>query len=75
MRQPQWSGVHPDYVVIKPAPNVDIGDMSGEWLDRRKAPYLDIALEVYGCKLIPTSDFEISDKGEVAQVWILEKVN
>lgn len=72
-QHPHWSGKYPDYIVIKPAPNVDIGDMAGEWLDRTKTRFLEIAVEMYGCKLVPIEEFEVSAEGTVAQVWLVEK--
>lgn len=63
----------PDYVVIKTAPNVDIGDMAGEWIDRNKTQFLEVAIQLHGCKMVPTPDLEFSAQGEVAQVWIIER--
>lgn len=72
---PRWSGKYPDFIVIKPAPNVDIGDMDGEWVDRSKSDFLEIAIALHGCKMVPTPDLEVSAAGEVAQVWIVEKTH
>ena len=75
MVQPLWSGKHPDYIVIKSAPNVvEVGGLEGEWIDRRTTPYLEIAVEMNGCKLSPTSEFEVSDQG-VAEIWLLERAD
>lgn len=70
----QQMNQHPDYIVIKQTPNVDIGDMNGEWLDLQKVSYLSIALELYGCKMVPTPDLEFSAQGEVAQVFEIVKI-
>jgi len=67
-------GKYPDYIVIKTAPNVDIGDMAGEWIDRNQTPLIEVAVEIYGCKIVPTSEFEVSAAGEVAEIWMIEKV-
>jgi hypothetical protein len=66
-------GNHPDYIVLKPAPDVDIGSMAGEWIDRRQTPNIHVAVEIHGCRLVPTPDLECAYDGSVAQVFLIEK--
>jgi hypothetical protein len=74
MSQPHWGGKYPDFIVIKTAPNIlEIGGIDGEWIDRSQTPYLEIAVELHGCTLNPTAEFEVGADGSVAEIWMLEK--
>lgn len=73
--QPKWTE-YPDYIVIRTAPDIlDVGGIEGSWLDRRKTPFLEIALQAYNLKLTPSDKMEMSENGEIAQIFMLEKLN